>query len=182
VGAHRSAPASPQFHAGHATWSRRATHPRPPALGRCWPGAACLSGLDTAPLGLRLPHGATAPICPPPLHTSTKGPPRCLHAPFLPPPFSSSLVARAHPTPLPSASRPLQLTGATSSPPDLAAVLPPTHPPDELRPHRHYLSLEPRLTFPSSSCRTAGTSSSATRASPPPRNEATHRCHRPPHH
>jgi hypothetical protein len=127
-----------------------------------------------APPRLSVPHLYT------PLQKAASVPPQPPPPPFAP--HSLLHRPREHTPPLPSASRPLQLTGATSSQTDMAAVQPLTRPPGELCPHRHYLSLEPYLTFPSSSCRTAGISSQATGASPPPQNEATHSCHRPPHH
>jgi hypothetical protein len=126
-----------------------------------------------------------------PLHRSVphlrmlvqRGRPNAATLPFPFPPFFSSPAARAHP-PLPSDPHPLRFTGAPSSSSYLATASPLTHPPSELHPRRYCLSLEPRLTFPfpSSSCRTAGTSSPATGASPPPWNVAAHRCHRPPCH
>jgi hypothetical protein len=110
-----------------------------------------------------------------------KGHPNAASPPF-PPPILFCIGCTSTPPPLPSNPRPLRLTGAPSCPPDLAVASPPTRPPGELRLCHHCLSLEPHLTFPSSSCRTAGTLSPATGAPPPPQNVTTHCCHHPRRH
>jgi hypothetical protein len=68
-------------------------------------------------------------------------------APFFSSPTFLLHQPRQHPSPSPSASCPLQLTGALPTPSDLAVALPPTHPPGELCLHRHCFPFGPHLTL-----------------------------------
>jgi hypothetical protein len=147
---------------------------------------------------LRQPSDMAAPRHPPAPFGRGRTPPRSFPAAWCHP-------ADLTPTSVPPFSpHPILFFNDCASTPPLSAQ-PPVHSgsPELPRAHRiwpqrhHRLELpvssaraaivshwRPRLTFPfpSSSYRTACTTSPATRASLPPQNAATHRCHRPPHH